>query len=115
MGKPADAEPAGGLVRGDSYKEAESLEDGKKVVRKVEVKEERLLSLDASRVDVQLDLEPRQKGLLWYSTYKVVFDGKYTFAPTADAGGGHDPHSLSRRAGALRRSRRLSRRRRRSR
>ena len=66
-----------------SYKEAESLEDGKKVVRKVEVKEEKLLSLDASRVDVQLDLEPRKKGLLWYSTYKVAFDAKYTFAPTA--------------------------------
>ncbi len=64
-----------------SYKDAESLEDGKKVVRKVEVKEQRELSLDASRVDVRFDLEPRQKGLLWYSTYKVAFAGRYTFSP----------------------------------
>jgi inner membrane protein involved in colicin E2 resistance len=66
-----------------SYREAESLEDGKKVVRKVEVKEQRQLSLDGSRIDVGLDLDPRQKGLLWYSTYKVAFAGRYTFAPTA--------------------------------
>ena len=63
-----------------SYRDAESLEDGKKVVRKVEVKEERALSLDATRADVRLNLEPRQKGLLWYSTYKVAFQATYTFA-----------------------------------
>jgi len=40
-------------------------------------------AMQASRVDVQLDLEPRKKGLLWYRTYKVVFDAKYTFAPVA--------------------------------
>ena len=65
-----------------SYRDAESLEDGKKVVRKVEVKEPRQLTLDASRIDVWLDLEPRQKGLLWYSTYKVAFAGNFTFAVT---------------------------------
>ena len=67
-----------------SYRDAESLEDGKKVVRKVEVKDLRELSLDVSRIDVWLDLEPRQKGLLWYSTYKVAFAGKYTFAAPAE-------------------------------
>ena len=63
-----------------SFRDAESLEDGKKVVRKVEVREPRELSLDASRIDVGLDLESRRKGLLWYSTYKVAFAGKYRFA-----------------------------------
>ena len=82
-GSPQTQRPPAASFIVTSYKEAESLEDGKKVVRKVEVKEEKLLSLDASRVDVQLDLEPRKKGLLWYSTYKVVFDAKYTFAPMA--------------------------------
>ena len=38
------------------------------------------LTLEASKVDVTLDLEHRQKGLLWYSTYKVAFAGDYTFA-----------------------------------
>jgi len=81
-GSPQTQSPPAASFVVTSYKEAESLEDGKKVVRKVEVKEEKRLALDASRVDVQLDLEPRKKGLLWYSTYKVVFDAKYTFATT---------------------------------
>jgi inner membrane protein involved in colicin E2 resistance len=37
------------------------------------------LTLESSRVDVGLGLEHRQKGLLWYSTYKVAFDGAYVF------------------------------------
>jgi hypothetical protein len=36
-------------------------------------------ALEASKVDVAIDLEHRQKGLLWYSTYKVAFAGDYTF------------------------------------
>jgi len=35
-------------------------------------------------VDVVLDLEHRQKGLLWYSTYKVAFAGTYSFRNTSD-------------------------------
>ena len=34
----------------------------------------------ASNVGVDLRSEPRQKGLLWYSTYKVAFRGDYEFA-----------------------------------
>jgi inner membrane protein involved in colicin E2 resistance len=37
------------------------------------------LTLEATKVDVTLNLEHRQKGLLWYSTYKIVFSGDYTF------------------------------------
>lgn len=37
------------------------------------------LPLVASNVDVALDLEHRQKGLLWYATYRVGFGGAYTF------------------------------------
>jgi inner membrane protein involved in colicin E2 resistance len=82
-GSPQTQVPAAASYIVVSFREAESLEDGKKIVRKVEVKEERPLSLDASRIDVDLDLEPRKKGLLWYSTYKVDFGAKYTFAPTS--------------------------------
>ena len=35
--------------------------------------------LDSSDITVDLDLEHRKKGLLWYSTYKVDFRGEYTF------------------------------------
>jgi len=37
------------------------------------------LPLDRSRVRVDIELEHRQKGLLWYSTYKVAFSGAYAF------------------------------------
>ncbi len=35
------------------------------------------LLLDGSDIKVALNLEHRQKGLLWYSTYRVGFDAKY--------------------------------------
>ncbi len=35
------------------------------------------LLLDASKIDVSLQLGHRQKGLLWYSTYHVKFSGAY--------------------------------------
>src|SRR5689334_7242377 len=42
------------------------------------------LPLESSKVDVDLDLEHRQKGLLWYSTYKVRFAGVYAFRNPTD-------------------------------
>lgn len=40
--------------------------------------------LDASDLKVDLRLDYRQKGLLWYSTYTVDFDGKYRFVNPTD-------------------------------
>jgi len=37
------------------------------------------LPLESSHLNVDLNLEHRQKGLLWYSTYKVGFDGTIHF------------------------------------
>jgi hypothetical protein len=43
------------------------------------------LSAASSRVAVDLALDPRQKGLLWYNTYAVAFDATYRVAnPGAD-------------------------------
>jgi inner membrane protein involved in colicin E2 resistance len=42
------------------------------------------LPLESSHINVDLNLEHRQKGLLWYSTYKVAFDGVYSFRNTSD-------------------------------
>lgn len=36
--------------------------------------------LKSSRIEVDLSLEHRQKGLLWYSTYTVTFSSRYTIA-----------------------------------
>lgn len=60
-------------------------ENGKKVNRVVTEDKEIHLPLEASRVNVDLDLDYRQKGLLWYSTYKVGFSGLYTFRNPASA------------------------------
>lgn len=43
------------------------------------------LLLDGSDVKVILGLDYRQKGLLWYSTYRVLFDGKYRVTNHTDA------------------------------
>lgn len=40
------------------------------------------LLLEQTRADVTFDLEHRQKGLLWYSTYNVAFQGAYRFRNT---------------------------------
>ncbi len=41
--------------------------------------------LQASNLDVDLSFEPRQKGLLWYSTYRVKFNGKYQITNATDS------------------------------
>ncbi len=39
----------------------------------------RAVELAASTIHVDLSLQHRRKGLLWYATYGVTFDGTYTF------------------------------------
>ena len=62
----------------------EVLENGKKVVKTVKDKVVHELQLESSRIHVNLDLQHRQKGLLWYSTYKVDFSGVYGFVNGSD-------------------------------
>ncbi|HSE30999.1 MAG TPA: inner membrane CreD family protein [Pyrinomonadaceae bacterium] len=65
-------------------KDEESVENGKKIIKKVETQRTIDLPLESSTINVHLDLQHRQKGLLWYSTYKVAFNGIYTFRNTSD-------------------------------
>ena len=62
----------------------ERTENGKKIVDTIKEEVATPLPLESSAVDVGLDLEHRQKGLLWYSTYKVDFAGSYGFRNTSD-------------------------------
>lgn len=57
----------------------ETVEDGKSKTTLESQSETVPLPLTSTNAHVQLKLEHRRKGLLWYSTYKVVFDGDYTF------------------------------------
>jgi inner membrane protein involved in colicin E2 resistance len=58
--------------------------DGRKIVETVKRSEAHGLPLQASAIKVGIDLEHRQKGLLWYATYKVDFAGDYTFTNDSD-------------------------------
>jgi len=77
------APPAASFVTKTSRTE-ETLENGKKVLKTIEEEHTNPLPLESSSVDVNLDLEHRQKGLLWYSTYKVAFAGTYLFRNISD-------------------------------
>src|SRR4029077_11997635 len=56
-----------------------TIEDGKSVEKITQVTAYAPLPLESTKIDVALDLEHRQKGLLWYSTYKSAFSGTYQF------------------------------------
>lgn len=53
--------------------------------RRVTKSEPRIL--DHSKVDVDLNLEQRKKGLLWYATYGVTFSGDYAYTHADDREG----------------------------
>jgi len=56
-----------------------TVENGKLVVHNEKVERHIPLALESSRIRVKINLDPRQKGLLWYSTYAVDFGGDYVF------------------------------------
>ena len=59
-------------------------------------------AIEASRILADLHLDYRQKGLLWFSTYGVKFDGSYTFHnPRRERGEFHFHAALPRAAGSL--------------
>ncbi len=59
-----------------------TVENGKET-KQIKTSETLPLALEATKADVTLDLDYRQKGLLWYSTYTVVFSGDYSFTNTS--------------------------------
>jgi hypothetical protein len=60
-------------------KTVEVEEKGKKTTRTESYLRSEPVKIDASRVATSLHIDYRQKGLLWFSTYSVDFDGAYTF------------------------------------
>ncbi len=83
-GAPQDqAPPTASFTHIVQHKE-ESTENGKKIVKTIDDAVTTPLPLESSAIDVALDLEHRQKGLLWYSTYKVNFAGNYSFRNPSD-------------------------------
>jgi len=60
-------------------KNSTTLEGGKLVVHEEKVERNIPLAIESTRIHVNINLDPRQKGLLWYSTYAVEFAGDYVF------------------------------------
>jgi inner membrane protein involved in colicin E2 resistance len=83
-GAPQDQAPPVASFKHLVPRQEESTENGKKIVKTIQDEVTTPLPLESSAVDVALDLEHRQKGLLWYSTYKVAFAGAYGFRNTSD-------------------------------
>ena len=77
------APPSASFTTKTTRKE-EALENGVKIVKTVTDEVATQLPLESSRINVDLDLQHRQKGLLWYSTYKVAFSGVYGFRNVSD-------------------------------
>lgn len=65
-------------------KQQDVLENGKSVRKTWTEELTTEIPLESSKIDVDLNLEHRQKGLLWYSTYKVRFAGVYGFSNPTD-------------------------------
>jgi inner membrane protein involved in colicin E2 resistance len=59
--------------------------NGRPVTRSVDETIVTPLPLEQSRIKVDLDLEQRKKGLLWFPTYRVGFRGNYLFRNTTAA------------------------------
>lgn len=83
-GAPQDQAPPVASFKHFVPRQEESTENGKKIVKTIQDEVTIPLPLESSAVDVALDLEHRQKGLLWYSTYKVAFAGAYGFRNSSD-------------------------------
>jgi inner membrane protein involved in colicin E2 resistance len=59
-------------------------ENGKNVQKTQKSVQAHVIPLEGSKVNVKLDLEHRQKGLMWYAAYGVAFDGAFHFRNTSD-------------------------------
>ena len=83
-GTPQNQAPPTASFHTKLEKKLEVFENGQKVVKPFFEEFDTPLPLESSRIKVDLDLKHRQKGLLWYSTYKVNFSGAYGFRNTSD-------------------------------
>ena len=78
-GTPQEQSPPTATYRVTKFRDVPKWENGKSVVRTEKIENQIPVKLTASRIQVDFHLDPRQKGLLWYSTYQVQFAGDYTF------------------------------------
>ena len=83
-GTPQEQVPPVAVYTTTETKTYDKEENGRTITKTYEEKTDHPLPPDSSNIDVALNLDHRQKGLLWYSTYAVKFGGEYTFQNPTD-------------------------------
>jgi inner membrane protein involved in colicin E2 resistance len=83
-GAPQNQAPPTAFYQQTVPKTEETNENGVKKMRTTQEQQNVSVPLASSHINVNLELEHRQKGLLWYSTYKVGFAGDYVFENPTD-------------------------------
>ena len=83
-GSPQKQSPPSASFEETVTKKEVTTQNGAKVETVTQDKVSTRLPLESSHLNVDVNLDHRQKGLLWYSTYKVAFDGAYAFHNTTD-------------------------------
>ena len=83
-GAPHVQKPPTATTTQEIVRKVEVNENGKTVLRTEKDYVVKALDLEGSKIAVILDLEHRQKGLLWYSTYKVAFAADFLLKNTTD-------------------------------
>ncbi|MBZ5526674.1 MAG: inner membrane CreD family protein [Acidobacteriia bacterium] len=78
-GTAQEQEPPSLRYRKQTERVVESEEKGQKVARTVKSTVDVKTGIESSRVSADFNLDYRQKGLLWFSTYTVGFAGDYGF------------------------------------
>ena len=78
-GTPQEQSPPSATYKKVDVSTVTEQQAGKIITRNDKLERYIPLPLDASNLRVKLQLDYRQKGLLWYSTYAVDFTGEYKF------------------------------------
>src|SRR5262245_13695601 len=83
-GAPHEQKPPSAHYDERAGKMEKVIENGKEIERIIETTTQRPVPLNGSKVNSDIHLDYRQKGLLWFSTYQVRFDAVYTFQNPAN-------------------------------
>ena len=78
-GTPQEQKPPSIRYHWQENEMTTSQEDGKEIQRVKPVQRSAAVPIESSRIKADLHLDYRKKGLLWFSTYSVGFDGAYAF------------------------------------
>ena len=76
-GEPQQQRAPAAFYQQEVLRKVESVDNGRAVVKEEKDYIRHPLPVVSSDIDARLRLEHRQKGLLWYATYRVEFQGRY--------------------------------------